>query len=104
MPWLNREVRCELILTIALRQAGEPGGWNNLTATKIAKEAHCTHGLICKYFGSMAALRRRLVRAAIKQENFDVLTQALIAADPEALKMRPMLRQKAFAHTLNQGA
>lgn len=99
---LTPRVRCELILTAALQLASEPGGWNALTLTKIAKQAHCTHGLVLHHFGSIAALRRKLVKTAIKQENFDVLTQALIANDPEANRMKPLLRQKAFAHTLKQ--
>jgi AcrR family transcriptional regulator len=98
---LTPRVRCDLIITAALELASEPGGWNQLTLVKIATKAHCTHGLILHHFKSMSALRRNLVRAAIKQENFEVLTQALMAADPEAMRMRPMLRQKAFAHTLN---
>lgn len=99
---LTPRVRCELILTAALQLASEPGGWNTLTLVKIAKQAHCTHGLVLHHFGSVAALRRKLVRAAIKQENFDVLTQALVAGDPEANRMKPLLRNKAFAHTLKQ--
>jgi AcrR family transcriptional regulator len=95
-------VRMELILTAALQIASEPGGWNSLTLVKIAKQAHCTHGLVLHHFGSIAALRRKLVRTAIKQENFDVLTQALVAGDPEANRMKPLLRHKAFAHTLKQ--
>lgn len=104
MPHLTPKVRCELILVSALRLASVPGGWNRLTLMGIAKEAHCTHGLILHYFGSISALRRKLVKAAIKQENFDVLVQALTAGDPEAKKMRPLLKQKAFAHTLSTGA
>jgi AcrR family transcriptional regulator len=100
MHRLTPRVRCETILAAALKLASQPGGWNTLTLVKVAKEAHCTHGLICHHFGSAAALRRKLVRVAIKQENFDVLIQALTAGDPEAKKMRPLLRQKAFAHTL----
>lgn len=97
---LTPRVRCELIITAALKLASRPGGWNSLTLVKIATEAHCTHGLVLHHFGSISALRRKLVRTAIKEENFDVLTQAIMAAEPEAMKMRPMLRQKAFSHTL----
>jgi AcrR family transcriptional regulator len=97
-------VRMDLILTAALQLASEPGGWNNLTLVKIASKAHCTHGLVLHHFGSIAALRRKLVKTAISQENFDVLTQALVAGDPEANRMKPLLRQKAFAHTLNKSA
>ena len=99
---LTPQVRCELIITAALQLASKPGGWNTLTLVGIAKQAHCTHGLVLHHFGSIASLRRALVKAAIKQENFDVLTQALVANDPEANRMKPLLRQKAFAHTLNK--
>lgn len=99
---LTPRVRMDLILTAALQIASKPGGWNSLTLTAIAKQAHCTHGLVLHHFGSIAALRRKLVKTAIKQENFDVLTQALVANDPEANRMKPLLRQKAFAHTLSR--
>lgn len=100
MPRLTPTVRCELILVAALKLASAPGGWNKLTLMSVAREAHCTHGLIFHHFGSMGALRRKMVHVAIKQENFDVLIQALVAGDPEAKRMRPLLKQKAFAHTL----
>lgn len=102
MARLTPRIRCELILSAALKLASEPGGWNKLTLVKIARECHCTHGLILHHFGSIDALKRKLVRTAIKQENFDVLIQALTADDPEAKRMRPLLRQKAFAHTLSR--
>jgi AcrR family transcriptional regulator len=98
---LTSHARTEMILAAALRLASNPGGWSALTLVGIAKESHCTHGLICHYFGSLSSLKRILVKVAIKQENFDVLIQALVAGDPEALRMKPLLRQKAFSHTLN---
>lgn len=97
---LGSKIRREIILVAAIHIASEPGGWNTLTLAKIAKHSHCTHGLISHYYGSISALRRALVHAAIKQENFDILIQALSAGDPEAKRMRPLLKQKAFAHTL----
>jgi AcrR family transcriptional regulator len=104
MPRLTSRVRCDLILSAALRLASEPGGWNSLTIAKVAIECHCTPGLIFHFFKSAKSLRSKVVRAAIKQENFDILIQALTAGDPEAKRMKPMLRNKAFAHTLNSGA
>jgi AcrR family transcriptional regulator len=101
---LTPRVRCELIIAAALRLAARPGGWNNLTLVGIALEAECTHGLVLHHFGSMSALRRKLVKESIKQENYDVLTQAIAAGEPETHRMRPLLKQKAFAHTLSKGA
>lgn len=101
---LTPRIRIEQMLAAALKIASKPGGWSALTLVGIAREAHCTHGLVIHYFGSLDALKRMLIKAAIKQENFDVLIQALVAGDPEAKRMKPLLRQKAFAHTLNSGA
>ncbi len=98
MPRLTPKIRCELILSHALKLASEPGGWSTLTLAKIANEVSCTHGLILHHFGSITALRRKLVKIAVKEENFDVLIQALMAGDPEAKRMEPLLRKKAFAH------
>lgn len=98
MPKLNPKIRREMMIVAALRLASKPGGWMALTHEAIAKEAHCSYGLVHFHLGGISSVRSKLVKAAIKQENFDVLIQALTAGDPEAQKMRPLLRAKAFAH------
>ena len=100
---LHPRIRTESMLAAALRIASKPGGWTTLTAAAIADEANCSYGLVCLYLGSIACIRREVVKAAIRQENFDVLIQALISNDPEANRMKPLLRQKAFAHVASSG-
>ena len=100
---LHPKIRREQILCAALRIAERPGGWAKLTITAIAQEARCSYGLVCFHLGSIGAIRRETVKAAIKNENFDALIQALIANDPEANRMKPLLKQKAFAHIQSAG-
>lgn len=95
---LTPRKRRESIIVAALHLASSPGGWNRLTRAAIAERAGCSTGCVSLHLGSMQAVRRVLVRAAITQENLDVLIQALSAGDPAAERMKPMLRQKALAH------
>src|ERR1700722_4989526 len=96
--YMKPRIRKQWILVAALDIAGRPGGWSELTAVGIAREAKCTPGLVFHYLGSIACINREVVKAAIKQELFDILIQALIANHPEAARMKPLLKQKAFAH------
>ena len=100
---LNSAIRRDLLLVVALRLAGAPGGWTKLTRRAIAENSKCSEGLVSAHLGSMASIRSLLVKTAIKQENWDILIQALIANDPEAQRMRPLLKEKAFAHVTAGG-
>lgn len=97
-PHWNTRIGRDVILVAAIQIAEQPGGWVRLTRASIAKRAKCSPGLVSAHLGSMDSLRASLVRVSIKQENFDILIQALMAQNPEACKMRPLLKQKALSH------
>lgn len=97
-PHWNTRIGRDVILVAAIQLAEQPGGWVRLTRAAIAKRAHCSPGLVSAHLGSMESLKGKLVKVAIKQENFDILIQALMAQDREACKMRPLLKQKALSH------
>ena len=83
---LHPDDRKEQILAAALKVAGRPGGWAKLTRDAVAKEANCAEGLPSKYFGTMVAFRRAIMRAAIRDWNLSVIAQGLAAGYKVALK------------------
>lgn len=83
------------ILNAAIKVAGRPGGWSKLTRDAVAKEAGCAEGLPSKYFGTMVAFRRAIMRAAIQARNLAVVAQGLAAGDTNAQKAPPELKAAA---------
>ena len=92
---LHPDDRKEQILTAAIKVAGRPGGWAKLTRYAVAKEAGCAEGLVSKYFGTMIAFRRSIMRAAIQARNLAVVAQGLAAGDTNAQKAPPELKAAA---------
>lgn len=88
--------RKQEILNAAIKVAGRPGGWGKLTRDAVAKEAGCAEGLVSKYFGTMIAFRRSIMRAAIVAENLAVIAQGLAAGDKCAQKADEGLKRKAL--------
>jgi len=97
-PHWNTRIGREVILVAAIHLAEQPGGWVRLTRAAIANKAKCALTRPGEHLGSMESLKDKLVRVAIKQDNFDILIQALMAQNREACKMRPLLKQKALSH------
>jgi len=84
------------ILTAAMTVAERPGGFSKLTREAIAKEVGCAEALISRYFGTMPAFRRTIIRAAILSENLHIIAQGLAAGDPHALKADSELKTRAL--------
>jgi len=92
---LHPDDRKQEILNAAIKVAGRPGGWGKLTRDAVAKEAGCAEGLVSKYFGTMIAFRRSIMRAAIQARNLAVVAQGLAAGDTNAQKAPPELKAAA---------
>jgi len=86
------------IIAAGIRLASKPGGFTSLTQATVAVEAGCSYGLVSNYLGSIHDIRATLVRAAMKQSNFPVLAQAMLAGHPEARKMPAAMRAQVVAH------
>ena len=97
MSRLKPQARAEVILIAAMRIARRPGGWASLTRARIATEARCADSLVTLRLGSMDAIRRTLMKRAIKHEYFDLIAQGLAAGDPSARALSPILKHKAVA-------
>lgn len=93
---LQPDDRKEQILSAAIKVAAKPGGWGKLTRDAVAREAQCAEGLVSKYFGTMVAFRRSIMRAAIVAENLAVVAQGLAAGDTYAKKADPDLKARAL--------
>lgn len=87
----------ENIIVAALRVAAKPGGWSKLTREKVAIEAGCGEALVSKYFGTMVAFRRALMRAAIHQAVLPIVAQGLAAGDKCAQKAPDALKKSALS-------
>ena len=84
------------ILTAALAVAARPGGWSKLTRDAVAREAQCADGLVSKYFGTMRAMRRTIMRSAVLTENLPIVAQGLAHGDAHAQKADPELKARAL--------
>lgn len=84
------------LLQTALHLA-ERGHYARITRESIATSAGVSPGLVSKYLGTMIAMRRLLMRHAVKVENLAVIGQGLSAGDKHATSASPALRSKAAA-------
>lgn len=78
-------------LTLATRH-----GYQNVTRKQIADVIGVAESLVSHHFGTMANLRRALVRHAIAQECLVVVGQAIAARDPHARRVPPALKMNAL--------
>ncbi len=76
--------RTQSLLAAALRVA-ERVGWREMTRAQVAAEADCSEGLVTTRLGTMDAMRRSVMRAAIRQRSLAVLAQGLAVRDRHAL-------------------
>lgn len=90
------EARAKELTAVALRMAQEHG-LNNITRDQIAKEAGVASGLVSLRLGTMPAMRRTVMRAAVAQGVLEVIAEGLAHRDPHALAAPLELRQKASA-------
>lgn len=84
------------ILKAALSLAEKPGGFSCITRESIANEVGCAEGLVSRYFGTMAAFKRAIVRSAILTENLSIIAQGLASGDPNAHKADKNLKARAL--------
>lgn len=89
-------VRHEQILAEAMNQAKRVG-YTNITREAIAAAAGVSVGMINTQFGTMAALKRDVIRAAVKRRVPEIIAQGLVMKDPHALRAPEDLKAAARA-------
>jgi AcrR family transcriptional regulator len=98
---MHPKVRTGLILSAAVKLAEKaPGGYRALSRDQIAESAGVSPGLVSFYLGTMDAVRRSIMRAAIAEKNLKVIAQGLGAGDTYAKKAPPELKAAAAAALL----
>lgn len=91
------DVRRDSILSAAV-QLSRRAGYNNVTRQGIAAAAECSEALVSRYFGTMPALRRQIMRAAIRDSVHEIVAQGLACQDKHAQKAPPGLKQQAIEY------
>ena len=87
-------VRIEALLTAALEVA-EAKGWARMTRECIASAAGVSPALVSLRLGTMDALRRSVMRAAVRRRCVPVVAQGLAAGDPHARRADDELKREA---------
>lgn len=96
-PKQHPRERIKHILDVALMLA-ETQGYTNVSRDAIARVCGFpSASLISHHMGTMDALRRAMVREAIKRENLPVLAQAIALRDRHARKAPDELKARALA-------
>lgn len=80
-------------------QAAEQHGFNRVSLQQIADAAGVSKQLPITYFGTMQAIRRKIMREAVRRGHLRLIAQGLALGDPHAMRAPPELRQLA-ANTL----
>lgn len=93
---INKQATQERLVTVALKLAAQ-GGLMNLTRDKLAATAGVSTGIVSFRFGTMAELRRTIMRAAIKQEVLAVIAEGIALRNRYALAAPEELKRKALA-------
>jgi len=89
---MKTEARKEDILAAALPLA-ERHGYTNITRDQIAAAAKVSGPTLHYHFGTIAQLRRDLMRYAVREVCLRVIAQGLMIRDPQAMKAGAELRR-----------
>jgi len=92
---LEARERKAQILSTALTLC-ETASYARVTRDQIAERAGCAPTLVAYHFGTMPALRRDIMREAVRVECLPVIAQGLALRDSHALKAPEELRQRAL--------
>lgn len=98
---LEARERKAQILNAALTLC-ERESFTRVTREQIAAKAACPPTLISYHFGTMASLRRAIMREAIRAEHLPVIAQGLALRDAHALRAPEDLRRRALASLAQQ--
>jgi len=87
--------RRKQLIEAALNLA-EGRDYTRVTRNEIAAAAGVVGAVIHHQFGTMAKLRRAIMRAAVAEERLSIIGQGLVVRDPQAMKAPLELRTRAL--------
>jgi len=102
ITYLSAAQRRESILEAAVKLSAE-SNYTHITRQEIGDEAGVAPTLVTHYFGTMPALRRDIMRYAVRNECLTVIAQGLAGRDAHALKASPGLQTAALGSLLGGG-
>lgn len=85
------------LLAVAVSLA-EKHGYDKITREQISTEAKVSPGTVSNVLGTMAQMRKDVVRHAVRTNNLIIQAQAIINKEPYALRK---MSKGAKAHALN---
>jgi len=88
-------VRKAELLDAALHVARRDG-YSHVTREALAEHAGVSPGLISKYFGTMASLKRAIMSAAVARRDLVLIAQGLAAGDAKARSVPPDVKMDAL--------
>ena len=94
---LPRNVRREQILKAAVIIASEPQGWMALTRKRIAIRAACSEASVSVHLGTMANVRKAVIKCAVREENLSILSQCFVT---HRVTLKPDLRSRVIRSIL----
>jgi len=94
---LDPKVRKAALLKVSLDLAAKHG-IHHITRDMIALAGDVSPGLVSQYLGTMDALRKLVMREAVKQQVVPVVAQGIANRDRATLKVSDELKQKALAY------
>lgn len=92
------ERRAELLN--AAIQLAETVGADKVTHAAVAAAVGVTHQLVVHYFGTVVALRRDIMRAAVKQRLVPIVARGIALRDSHALRADEGLRAECAAYLM----
>lgn len=94
---LDPAVRTAELLRVAVEVASVRG-WRRMTRECIAVAAGVSPALISARLGTMDAMRRSVMRAAVRDRVLPVVAEGLVAGDSQARKAPEDLKRLAAEH------
>ncbi len=73
-----------------------------MTREQIAEQAGITGPTVHHYFGSIAGLKKAVMRAAIRDGTLEIIAQGLLGKDPQAMALSSKVRRLALEHSLGK--
>jgi AcrR family transcriptional regulator len=93
---LEPKERTAQILNAAIEVA-KAKGYDSITRDDVAAKAKCSIGLISLRWTTMAALKRAVMREAVKNSVLPIIAQGIVARDSLALNAPTRLKKLAVA-------
>lgn len=91
------EERKQQILKVAM-QMSKRMGYSHITRDGVAECAGVSNALVSYYFDTIDALKKEVLKEAIKLEVVQIIAQGIAQKDPNTAKLPPALKRKVVKY------